>query len=40
MMELRKLRKSLGIKRIQLAKNLDVNVKSVNRWEKVSPEEL
>lgn len=40
MMELRKLQKSLGIKRVQLAKNLGVNVKSVNRWEKASPKEL
>ncbi|MBW7798724.1 helix-turn-helix transcriptional regulator [Streptococcus thermophilus] len=33
MMELRNLRKSLGIKRIQLAKDLGVNVRTITRWE-------
>lgn len=32
-MELRNLRKSLGIKRIQLAKDLGVNVRTITRWE-------
>ena len=33
MMELRNLRKSLGIKRVQLAKDLGVNVRTITRWE-------
>lgn len=33
MMELRNLRKSLGIKRVQLVKDLGVNVRTINRWE-------
>lgn len=32
-MELRNLRKSLGIKRVQLAKDLGVNVRTITRWE-------
>lgn len=33
MMELRNLRKSLGIKRVQMAKDLGVNVRTITRWE-------
>lgn len=32
MMELRNLRKSLGIKRVQMAKDLGVNVRTITRW--------
>lgn len=31
--DLKDLRKSLGIKRVQLAKDLGVNVRTITRWE-------
>lgn len=33
MFELRKLRKSLGVTRNQIAKDLGVNVRTITRWE-------
>lgn len=40
MIELRKLRKSLGIKRIQLAKDIGVNARTITRWEQNEVENM
>lgn len=40
MIELRKLRKSLGIKRVQLAKDIGVNARTITRWEQNEVENM
>jgi putative transcriptional regulator len=40
MIELRKLRKSLGIKRVQLAKDIGVNARTITRWEQNKVENM